>query len=240
MRSGRGLRYAPVAASLRSSTLAVSVRWGNDPRFVYYREAMVGLPASFRLQCSARLKPCAFSPFVPAANDSESSNADPSGTSLALSDRLAGDQPDYSLHAGRGSLRALPAPARTLCRTACWSRWCLVGYRHRCLARWPRPATSSRTGLCFARGDPHDAQACVSCDRAPQSRPDLQRAAMAQSRRALSALPHDSRCARASPAPMVECLSPPRSGRSFHWSIQLAPFRRSNRGQGGNSCFRVR
>lgn len=237
MNWGSGLRHGSIAASLRPSPRAVWARSGGDPRFERYPLERNPSPASLRLTCRSGSRPDAFSPFVPPANDSESSNAHPSGTSLALPDRLAGDQQNRSLYAGVRSVRALPAPAWTLCRAACWNRWRLVGYRHRCLARRPRPAASSGAGLHSSRGDPHDAQARLSGDRPPQSRPDLQRAAVAQSRRALPALPHDPRWAGTSPAPVVECLSPSRVGRPFHRAIQLARSRCARRGQGTVRAF---
>jgi hypothetical protein len=147
--------------------------------------------------------------------------ADPPGTSRALPDRLAGDQPDRALQTRRRAVRALSAPARTPRYAASRHGWRLVGYRDSRLARRPRPSASPPAWLCAARGDRHDAQASLSRDRAPQPRSDLQRSALAQPRRALSALPHDPRRARTSPASLVERLSPACARRPLFWHLKL-------------------
>jgi hypothetical protein len=159
-------------------------------------------------------------------------HADPPGTSLALPDRLAGDQPDRALQTRRRALRALPAPARPLRRVPCRRRRRLVGHRDTVVAGWPRPSASPRARLRTARSDPHDPQARLSRNRAPQSRSDLQRTALAKPRRTLPALPHDPRRARASPSPLVERLSPTRARRPLFWSLQLedAPSARTRNG----------
>lgn len=162
-----------------------------------------------------------FSPFVLATDDSESCHADPPGTSLALSDRLAGNQQDCPLYARWRTLRALPKTARTLCRAARRHGRDLVGHRDRRLARWPWSATSSAAGLRAARGDPDDSQAGLSRDRAPQPRPDVQRAALAKPRRALPPLPHDPRCARTPEASLVECVPPACVGRPLYRPLRL-------------------
>lgn len=150
--------------------------------------------------------------------------ADPSGTSLALPDRLAGDQSDRALHARRRALRALPAPPRTPRHATAGHRWRLVGYRDPRLARWSRPPASPPARLRAARGNRDDAHAGLSRDRPSQPRPDLQRPALAQPRGAVSALPHDPRRSRTSSAPLVERLSPTRDRRPLLGSLQLAPF----------------
>ena len=165
--------------------------------------------------------PLQLSPFVPASIDSESDDADPPRTSLALSDRLAGDQQDSAVHARGRTVRALSASARSICHFPRRCRRRLVGRRDLCVAGWPWPSASLCAGFRAARSDPNDAQARVSGDRAPQSRSDLQRTALARSRRALPAMPHNPRRARASPAPLVECLSPACARRPLFWPLQL-------------------
>ena len=224
MECGSGLRHVSIAASPRPSPRAVSARSGDDPRLRLRGHPQPSSAGVWPKSVDPSTQPL-FSPFVPTLDDSESAHADPSGTSLALSDRLAGDQQDCSFHAGRWTLRTLPASPWTSCRAARRQRWGLVGCGARPLARRPRSAAASGTGVRSARRHPYDAQARLSCHRAPQSRSDLQRAAMAQSRRVLPTLPHDPRRAGASPPSMVECLSSSRVGRSFHRQIQLAAIR---------------
>lgn len=163
-----------------------------------------------------------FSPFVLTTNDSESGDADPSRTSLALPDRLAGDQQDRPLQARRRPLRALPTSAWSSRRAARGHRWHLVGCRDRRLARRPRPAASPATGVCAPRRHSADPQARLSGNRAPQPRPDVQRPALAQSRGFMPAVPHDPRRSRTPPAPLVECLPSPRVGRPLHRALRLA------------------
>lgn len=163
-----------------------------------------------------------FSPFVPASNDSESGHADPSGTSLAIPDRLARDQPDRSLQTRGRALRALSAPARTPCRAACRGGRRLVGWGDRRMAGRSRPSTPSAADVRASRGRSNDPQACLSRNGASQPRSHLQRTALAQSRGALPALPHDPRRPRTSTTPVVERVSATRLGRSLHRPVQLA------------------
>ncbi len=208
MKRGSGLRHGSIVATLRPSPHAVSARPGDDPRLGHHPRT--GTPPLH-----------AFSPFVPLRNDSESGHADPSGTSLALSDRLARDQQDRALHARGRTLRALPTPTRPPGRPTRRRRWCVVGRRYLYLARWPWSPDPASTRVHRARRDPHDTQAGLSRDRPPQPRPDVQRAAMAQPRRSLPALPHDPRRARASTPPLVECVPKSRPRRPLFRSIQL-------------------
>ena len=174
-----------------------------------------------------------FSTFVPARHDSESCDADPTRTPLAVPDRLARDQPDRPVPARRRAMRALQATARTPCRSAQRRQWRVVGHRCAALARWPRPSPPTTAGVRAAGGNPNDAPPGLSRDRASQSRSELQRPAMAQSRGPLSALPHDPRRGRASSAPLVERLSTPGSRRPVHRPLQLEPvFARISR----NTC----
>jgi hypothetical protein len=164
----------------------------------------------------------AFSPFVLGAHDSESSHADPSGTSLALSDRLARDQPDRTLRTCKWSLRTL--------RTAAWPTRCsaqgcergLVGRRRAFLAGWTRPRVATASRFCCSRRDLHHAQTGLPGHSASQSRSEFQRSALAKPRRPLSALPHDPRCARTSSPSVVESLSTPRARRPLHRTLRLA------------------
>jgi len=148
-------------------------------------------------------------------------HADPPGTSLALSDRLAGNQPHRPLRAGGGPVRALPASAWAARHAPRRCRWRLVGYRDPRLARWSWKTASPSAWLRFARRRPQDTQARLSCDRPPQPRPDLQRPALAQSRSALPALPHDPRRGRASSAPLVERVPQTGDRRPLFGSLQL-------------------
>ena len=255
MRYGSGLRHGSIAASPRPSPRAVSPRSGDDPCPAHLPGDPKPPSAGLGPRSVDRSTELLFSPFVPMPDDSESVNADPSGTSLALSDRLAGDQQDRSLHAGGWALRTMPASSWAPCRAACRRRRGLVGCRDCRMARRPRSAAASGARVRSARGYPYDAQARLPCHRPPQSRPDLQRAAMAQSRRVLPALPHDPRRSRASPASMVECLSATRLGRPLHRQIQIAASRackarvggrdqlvlsNKNLGGGGLMCNRAR
>ena len=148
-------------------------------------------------------------------------HADPSRTSLALSDRLTGDQQHRALHARGRPVRALPAPSRSVRHLPRRRRWRLVGRRDSCMARRPWTSASLRTRRCATRGNPHDAQARLLGDRAPQSRSDLQRTALAQPRRTLPTVPHDPRRARASAPAMVERLSRACDRRSVFGPLQL-------------------
>jgi hypothetical protein len=134
-------------------------------------------------------------------------HADPSGTSLALPDRLAGNQQHRALHTSGRTLRALSTPSRSICYLPSRHGWRLVGRRDPWLARRTWTAAPLRTQCSAARSDPHDTQARLPGDRASQSRSDLQRAALAQPRSTLSAVPHDPRRARASAPTLVERLS---------------------------------
>lgn len=215
------LRHGSPAAPPRLSPCTVSARSGDDRRVAWPTtgpkptpDHIASLPAVFLV--GPRL-----SAFVPRPEDSESANADPPGTSLALPDRLAGDQQNRSLLARWRPLRTLPASPRASRRAVGRHRRHLVGCGDRCLAGWPRPAASPSAGLRPARCHPHDAQTRLSCHRTPQPRSDFQRAAMAQSRCPLPTVPYDPRRARASPPSLVECLPPTGVGRPLHRPIQL-------------------
>ena len=191
MRSGSGLRHGSIAASLRPSPQMVSARAGDDLRLERRSESHgVILRGCGRDDVKAAISE-AFSPFVLGPNDSESLDADPPGTSMAVPDRLDRDQPDRPLHAGWRPLRTLPAAARSPRRSAARHQWSVVGRGDLGLARRPRPPASPRAAFRPARRDPNNAQAGLSRDRAPQPRPDLQRAALAEPRRALPTMPHD-------------------------------------------------
>lgn len=164
-----------------------------------------------------------FSPSVPVPDDSESGHANSPGTSLALPDRLAGDQPDRPLHARGRPLRALSTAARPSCRAAARDERHLVGRRDRRLARRSRPPAAPAACVRGARGRPHNAQARLSCDGAPQPRSHVQRATVAQPGGTVPALPHDPRCPRTPSTAMVECLPPTRIGRPLQRPVQLAP-----------------
>ena len=217
-----GLRHGSNAAALRPSPQTVSALPGDDPRSESHPR--VGPPP---LHCRGRggdpSAIAALSPFVPTSNDSESSDADPTGTSLALSDRLARDQPHRPLRTRGWPLRTLQATSWKARRAACRQRRRVVGCRYPPVARWTRSAAATPARLCGARRDPDDAQARLSRHRPPQSRPERQWPALAQPRRVLSALPHDPRRGRASSAPMVERLPPARARRPLHRSIPLGP-----------------
>lgn len=224
MSSGSGLRRGSIRAARRPSPQAVSVHTGDGPRppgshtksirdterrMIDHQPGEIpALDADFLLSfsCGMIQNRC---------------HADPPGTSLALPNRLTGDQLYRALQTRRRTLRALSAPARTPRYAASRHEWRLVGYRDSRLARRPRPSPSPPAWLCAARGDRHDAQASLSRDRAPQPRSDLQRTALAQPCRALSALPHDPRRARTSSASLVERLSPARARRPLFWPLQL-------------------
>ena len=221
MRSGSGLRHGSIFASLRPNPLLVSALAGDDPRFGRPRDSGSRPPAhrpgDFVIPATRET----LSPFVPASDDSEPFDADPSGTSLVVPDRLAGDQPVCSLYASRWPVRALSTSAWPLCGPARRRQRGLVGRGDLGVARRSWPSASPRGGLCAARRDPDDAQARLSRDRPPQPRPDLQRPAMAQPRRALPTLPHDPRRSRTSPTPLVERLPTARARRPLLRSIQL-------------------
>ena len=217
MRGGDGRWHGSTSAAHRPNPHAFSAQPGDDPRL---RLRLTGGRTSTGDDWSATTQVGNFSPFVPASNDSESRHADPPGTSLALSDRLARDQPDRALHAGRGALRALPATAWSP-RRATRRRRRLVGYGDRSLVRRSRAAAPPATGLRAVRAHSDHAQAGLSRDRPPQPRPDLQRATLAQSCRALPALPHDPRRSRASPSSLVERVPPASAGRPLFGSLQL-------------------
>lgn len=227
MRCGSGLRHGCIAATLRPSPQAVSARWGDDPRFGHHPR--VGHPPG-RTCPPHPADP--LSPFVPVPDDSKSGDADPRGTSLALPYRLARDQPDRPFHARTGSVRAMPPPPWPLRRPARRRRR-MVGRGDSGLVRRSRTPAPAATRVRGARGSSHDAQTRLSCNRPPQPRSDLQWSALAKPRRALPALPHDPRRARASSAPLVECLSPSRARRLVFRSIRLAdigcPISRSRR-----------
>jgi len=220
MRRGSGLRHGSTAASPRPSPHAVSGLLGDDPRLE--RRPRVGAQAlHWGRRGGDHRAIAALSPFVPIANDSESRHADPTGTPLALSDRLARDQPHRPLRSRVRALRAVQATARSAHRAAGRHRRHVVGCGHPTVARWPRSTATPPTGLCRAGRDPDDAQARLSRDRPPQSRSELQRTPLAESRCALSTLPHDPRCGRAPPTALVERLSPSRDRRPLRRPIQL-------------------
>lgn len=231
------LRHGSVFAVRRPSPQAVSAGPSYHPRLTRPSDASQHAKSQRRRADPSILG--ALSPFVPARDDSESGDAHSSGTSLALSDRLAGNQQDRSLHAGGWALRTLPASAWAPCRAARRHERCVVGSRDRRLARRPRAAAAPGASLRSARSHPDDAQARLSRHCAPQSRSDLQRAEVAQSRRALSALPHDPRWPGTPPASLVECLSPPRVGRPLHRSIQLAGIPAWEEGEGARRALRA-
>ena len=220
MRREGGMRRRVSGASLR--LIALSAR--TDDRF------SSALSSGARARACARMclgsvhlsRQTSLSPFVPALDDSESSHADPSGTSLALPDRLAGDQPDRALHPSGRALRALPSAARTPRRAARRHGRNMVGHRDRCLARRSRSPASAAADVRTTGRRPDDPKARLPGDRSSQSRPDVQRSALAQPRSALSALPHDPRRSRTSAPPVVECVPAARLGRSFHRAVQLA------------------
>lgn len=162
-----------------------------------------------------------FSPFVLRLNDSESQHADPSRTSLAISDRLARNQSDRPFPARGWPLRALQAPARSPHRATGRREWGMVGCRRAALAGRARSSSSPLAYVRLARRYPNDAPTGLSRDGTSQSRSELQRPALAKSRRALSTLPHDPRRSRTSPASVVECVSTPRARRSVHRALQL-------------------
>ena len=222
MTSGSDLGEDSTGALLGVSPQAVSTRSGDHPRVDGFADVRGGALARLRARARAIPIPKVFSPFVLAMNDSESGDADTSRTSLAVSDRLAGDQQDRSFQARGWAVRALPATSWPPCRAAGGHRWGLVGRRDRCLARWPRPAAPPRAGLRSTRCHSDDPETRLSGDRAPQPRPDVQRATLAQPRGALPSLSHDPRRSRTSASPMVECLPPPRIGRPLHRTLHLA------------------
>ena len=220
MRGGSGLRHGSTSASLRASP-EVSARSGDDPRSGRCQVAKVDLAPRGRYGRAA-FAMRAVSPFVLVLDDSESLNADPPRTSMALSDRLAGDQQDRAIHAGGWSMRTLPPSPWPPCRAACRCKRGLVGRRDQRLARRSRSPFASGARVRATRRNPHDTQAGLPGDRAPQSRSDFQRTALAQPRGALPALPHDPRRARASPSALVERLSQACTRRPLFRALQLA------------------
>ena len=214
-RCGSGRRHGSICAALRASPPAVSSLAGNDPRLRLRPEDS----RPFRTPPRTSLK-ASFSPFVLGRFDSESDDADPPGASLALSYRLARDQPDCAFHSCAGTVRALPPPAWPLRRPA-RRRWGVVGPGRTGLVRRSRPAIAAAARVRTAGADPHHAQARLSGDRAPQPRSDLQRTGLAKSRGALPTLPHDPRRGRASPASLVECLPAARARRPLLGTLPL-------------------
>ena len=231
------LRHGPVSAARRPGPEAVSLQWRDHPRLKRPSNAWQHGASRCERVSSSILR--AFSPFVPTSDDSESGDANTSGTSLALPDRLAGDQQDRSFHPGGRALRTLPASPWAPCGATRRHGRRVVGSGDRCLARRSRAAAAPGTGLRSARGHPYDAQARLSCHCPPQSRSDLQRSEVAQPRRALSALPHDPRWPRTPPASLVECLSPSRVGRPLHRPIQLAGLPAFEAGEGARCGLRA-
>ena len=210
------------ASSVSPRPHALSARTDDRFRSTLSREARAEVGARMCLRSVHRLWHTSFSPFVPKLDDSESVHADPSGTPLALPDRLAGDQPDRALHPSRRALRALPPAARTARRAARRNGRNVVGHRDRRLARRSRSPASAAADVRATGRRPDDAKARLPGDRSSQPRPDVQRSALAQPRSALSALPHDPRRSRTSAPPVVECVPAARLGRSFHRAVQLA------------------
>ena len=182
--------------------------------------------AQEHVRCGLRWKNGArqlqLSPFVPTPNDSEPVDANPSRTSMALPDRLAGDQQDRPLQAGGRALRTLPAPPRSSGRAIGRHRRCLVGCRDRRLARRQRPAAPPNAVVRATRSDPYDAPTSLPRHCAPQPRSDLQRTALAQPGSPVSAVPHDPRRSGAPQAAMVECVPPACPGRPLHGSVRVA------------------
>ncbi len=220
MERGSGLRHGSIAASRRPGPQTVPAHAGDDPRLKGRLPAEA--PPLLARRAPARAGDAGkLSPFVLLVIDSESGDADPSRASLAISDRLARDQPNRALHTGRRPLRTLSAPAWSARRAAARTRDPVVGHPRRHVARQPWPSCKTPTRFHSARCDPDDAQTRLSRDRSPQSRPDLQRPEMAKSGGALPALPHDPRRGRAPPASLVERLSTPCPRRSLHGTIQL-------------------
>lgn len=175
-----------------------------------------------RLQPTLEAAACVtFSPFVLRAHDSESPHADPSGTSLALSNRLARNQSDRTLPASGRPLRTLQAPAWPLCCATRRVRWRLVGRGGQNVARWTRSSAPPLPAVHRPRCCPHDAQTGLPRDGSFEPRPELQRTALAKSRCALSALPHDSRRPGTSSTPVVECVSATCARGPLHRSLSL-------------------
>ena len=220
MRREGGVRQRASRASLRPQ--ALSARTDDRFRSTLSRGARAKACTCMCLGSVHLSRQTSLSPFVPALDDSESSHADPSGTSLALPDRLAGDQPDRALHPSGRALRALPSAAWTPRRAARRHRRNMVGHRDRCLARRSRSPASAAADVRTTGRRPDDPKARLPGDRSSQSRPDVQRSALAQPGSALSPLPHDPRRSRTSAPPVVECVPAARLGRSFHRAVQLA------------------
>lgn len=212
-----GLRHGSIAAAPRPIQCAISALPGDNPRF---RDRPGVVPSSRSVVKIVRADE--LSPFVLGRDDSKSRYADPRRTSLALSDRLAGDQPDRALHPRRRAVRAVPAAAWAARGTTHRCRWRLVGCRCPRLAGRARSPATPGAVVRRARCHQTHSAAGLSCDRPSQSRSDRQRSALAQPRRALPAMSHAPRCGRAPPTPLVECLSPPRARRSLHWPLWLS------------------
>lgn len=185
-----GQRHEPTNPLRRPGLRAIGAFAHDEPGSIWTWRARKGVRATDRLGSAEQSAEQAFSPFVLKTDDSESPHADPPGTSLALPNRLARNQQDRSLHACWRTLRTLPPSTRTPCRAARRHGRDLVGRRDRRMARRSRPATSPATDFRSARSHPDDQKARLSRDRASQSRPDVQRAALAQPRRALPTLSH--------------------------------------------------
>ena len=230
---GSGPRRYPQPASPRRTTCAALGSGRANPLPARRVEAQTPVRCGLRWENGA--SQMLFSPFVPTPNDSESVDADPSGTSMALSDRLAGDQQDRPLQARGRALRTLPASPRSSGRAAGRLRGCLVGFRDRRLAGRQRPAAPPIAVVRATRSDPYDAPTGVPRDCASQPRSDLQRATLAQLGSLVSALPYDPRRAGAPQAPMVECVPPACPGRPLHRPVLVA----EAEGRGGQLDFNV-
>ena len=210
-----GRRHGSICAALRPNPPAVLSLRGDDPRLRHRSE---GTRLNRILPPTRAKGP--FSPFVLGRFDSESCDADPPRASLALSYRLARDQPNRALHPRARPMRALPPPAWPLCRAA-RRRWGMVGPGRARLVRRSGTAIAPAARVRAAGADPHHAQARLSRDRAPQPRSDLQRTGLAKSRSPLPTLPHDPRRCRASAASLVECLPPARARRPLLGTLPL-------------------
>ena len=200
------------------------------------RRAEAPMPGRYVLRWEKGARHLQLSPFVPTPNDSESVDADPSGTSMALSDRLARDQQDRSLQTRGRALRTLPAPPRSSSRAAGRHRGCLVGCRDRRLAGRQRPAAPPIAVICVTRSDPYHAPTGVPRHCASEPRSDLQRTTLAQPGSPVSAVPYDPRRTGAPQAPMVECVPPACSGRPLHRAVRVA----EPEGRGGQLHFDTR
>ncbi|MBB4087556.1 hypothetical protein SAMN05216557_107130 [Sphingomonas carotinifaciens] len=169
--------------------------------------------------CAGRGTAGLFSPFVPMPNDSESPHADPTRTSLALSNRLAGNQPDRSLSACGRPMRTLQAPPRSQGCATRWFGWHMVGPGCTALARRSWAPFASPAHVRSARRCSRYAQTRLPSDSPSQPRSELQRASLAQSCCALSSMPHDPRCGGTPSAQVVERIPATRSRRPVHRSV---------------------